>query len=225
MGLDLEGQVEAFGRLYALLWEANRLQNLTALEGEREVVLYHFLDALTLLTLPRWPPGVRVLDLGTGAGFPGLPLKIVRPDLELTLLDATRKKVAFLEQAVAALGLRGVHPLWGRAEEVAHRPGHREAYGRVVARAVAPLCVLAELGLPFLVPGGLLIAQKGPKVEEELPPLPKALDRLGGRLREVVAVDLPFGGGSRYLVLLEKVASTPGAYPRRPGLPQRRPLC
>ena len=225
LGLDLEPHLEAFSLLYDLLVEGNRKANLTALRTEREVVAKHFLDSLTLLQLPLWEGPLRVLDLGTGAGFPGLPLKIVRPELEVVLLDATRKKVAFVEEAVRALGLKGAHPLWGRAEELAHAPGHREAYDRVTARAVAHLCVLAELGLPFLRVGGYLVAQKGPKVAEELTPLSRALPLLGGAFQEARSLRLPFLQKERALVVLAKEATTPKAYPRRPGVPEKKPLC
>lgn len=225
LGLDLEPHLPAFSRLYDLLVEANRRVNLTALRTEEEVVRKHFLDSLTLLVLPLWEGSLRVLDLGTGAGFPGLPLKIVRPELEITLLDATKKKVAFVEEAVHALGLKGALPLWGRAEALAHRPEHREAYGRVVARAVAPLCVLAELGLPFLALGGFMVAQKGPRVAEELVPLPQALSLLGGRLEGVHALRLPFAEEERHLVAMAKEAPTPPRFPRRPGVPEKHPLC
>lgn len=224
MGLDLKPHLEAFSRLYALLQEASGKVNLTALRGEEEVVVKHFLDSLTLLRLPLWQGPLRVLDLGTGAGFPGLPLKIVRPELELVLVDATRKKVAFVERAIEVLGLKGARALWGRAEVLAREAGHREAYARAVARAVAPLCVLSELLLPFLEVGGAAVAMKGPRVEEELAPLPPALERLGGRLGEVLALQLPLSGEARHLVVLEKAAPTP-AYPRRPGVPERHPLC
>lgn len=225
LGLDLEAHLPAFSRLFDLLMEANRRVNLTALRTEEEVVLKHFLDSLTLLALPLWEGPLRVLDLGTGAGFPGLPLKIVRPELEITLLDATKKKVAFVEEAVDALGLKGALALWGRAEALAHRPEHREAYGRVVARAVAPLCVLVELGLPFLALGGVMVAQKGPKVAEELAPLPQALSLLGGRLAGVHPLRLPFALEERHLVALAKEAPTPPRFPRRPGVPEKHPLC
>lgn len=225
LGLDLEAHLPAFSRLYDLLMEANRRMNLTALRTEEEVVRKHFLDSLTLLALPLWEGPLRVLDLGTGAGFPGLPLKIVRPELEVTLLDATKKKVAFVAEAVRVLDLKGALPLWGRAEALAHRPEHREAYGRVVARAVAPLCVLAELGLPFLALGGVMVAQKGPRVVEELAPLPQALSLLGGRLEGVYPLRLPFAEEERHLVVLAKEGPTPPRFPRRPGVPEKHPLC
>lgn len=225
LGLDLEAHLSTFSRLYDLLMEANRRTNLTALRTEEEVVVKHFLDSLTLLTLPLFQGPWRVLDLGTGAGFPGLPLKIVRPELEVTLLDATKKKVAFVAQAVEALGLKGAYPLWGRAEELAHMPEHREAYHRVVARAVASLCVLVELGLPFVALGGYMVAQKGPRVAEEVAPLPRALALLGGGSVTVHSLVLPVAQEERNLVVVPKEASTPARYPRRPGVPEKNPLC
>lgn len=225
LGLDLAPHLEAFSRLYDLLLEGNRRASLTALQGEEEIVLKHFLDSLTLLRLPLWEGPLRVLDLGTGPGFPGLPLKIVRPELEMVLLDATKKKVAFVEEAIAALGLKGARALWGRAELLAHAPEHREAYGRVVARAVAPLCVLAELGLPFLALEGVMVAQKGPRVGEELSGLQGALEALGGTLLGVETFSLPLTEERRSLVLLGKARPTPIRYPRRPGVPERNPLC
>ncbi len=225
LGLDLRPHLPAFSLLYQLLMATNQKVNLTALRTEREVVVKHFLDSLTLLQLPLWEGSLRVLDLGTGAGFPGLPLKIVRPELEVVLLDAVRKKVAFLEEAVRALGLKGAYPLWGRAEALAHLPEHREGYHRVVVRAVAPLCVLAELGLPFLRVGGYLVAQKGPRVEEELAPLPRVLSPLGGALGGLHRLRLPFLEEERALVVLAKVAPTPGATPAARGFPRKKPLC
>lgn len=225
LGLDLAPHLEAFSRLYDLLLEGNRRASLTALQGEEEIVLKHFLDSLTLLRLPLWEGPLRVLDLGTGPGFPGLPLKIVRPELEMVLLDATKKKVAFVEEAIAALGLKGAQALWGRAELLAHAPEHREAYGRVVARAVASLCVLAELGLPFLALEGVMVAQKGPRVGEELSGLQGALEALGGTLLGVETFSLPLTEERRSLVLLGKARPTPIRYPRRPGVSERNPLC
>lgn len=225
LGLDLEAHLSAFSRLYDLLMEANRRTNLTALRTEEEVVVKHFLDSLTILTLPLFEGAIRVLDLGTGAGFPGLPLKIVRPELEITLLDATKKKVAFVAQVVEALGLKGAYPLWGRAEELAHLAEHREAYGWVVARAVAPLCVLVELGLPFVSLVGYMVAQKGPRVTEEVVSLPKALVLLGGGPLSVHTLVLPLAQEERNLVVMAKEAPTPARYPRRPGVPEKNPLC
>lgn len=224
LGLDLAPHLPAFHRLYDLLQEGSRRQNLTALRGEEEVVRKHFLDSLAPLGQGLLEGPGRVLDLGAGAGFPGLPLKILRPELTMTLLDATRKKVAFMEEAVAALGLEGVRPLWARAEELAHAGGEREAYDRVVSRAVAPLPVLLELALPFLKVGGWLIAWKGPRAQEEAQGAQRALEALGGGEAQVLPLDLPFLEEARSLVLVPKLAPTPKAFPRRAGLPAKRPL-
>lgn len=224
MGLDLKPHLEAFSRLYALLQEASGKVNLTALRGEEEVVVKHFLDSLTLLRLPLWQGPLRVLDLGTGAGFPGLPLKIVRPELELVLVDATRKKVAFVERAIEVLGLKGARALWGRAEVLAREAGHREAYARAVARAVAPLCVLSELLLPFLRVGGAAVAMKGPRVEEELAPLPPLWSGSAGGLGRSSPSSFP-SPGRRATWWCWRRPPPPPAYPRRPGVPERHPLC
>ncbi|MGQ9692407.1 MAG: 16S rRNA (guanine(527)-N(7))-methyltransferase RsmG [Thermaceae bacterium] len=221
LGLDLSPFLEAFSRYYALLQEANRRFNLTAYASEEEVVLKGFLDSLTLVSTHLFEGGESTLDLGTGAGFPGLPLKIARPALPLTFLEANRKKLEFVRQASEALGLERVRFLWGRAEEMAHAE-ERHTYDRVVARAVAPMPVLLELALPFLRVGGMLVAQKGPRVEEELSVSRRALEVLGGRVKEVRGVSLL--GLERRLVLVEKVASTPDLYPRKPGVPEKKPL-
>jgi 16S rRNA (guanine527-N7)-methyltransferase len=162
--------------------------------------------------------------VGSGAGFPGLPLKIYCTRLHLVLLEATAKKVGFLEHVVDHLGLEDVQPLWGRAEEVARDPAHREAYDLVVARAVADLSVLAEYTLPLCRPGGRIVAQKGGSAQEEAQSAAHALSLLGGRLRRVIPVELQGLAESRHLVVIDKVARTPERYPRRPGIPAKRPL-
>lgn len=224
LGLDLTPQADAFTALLALLTGASASMNLTSLRGEREIVLKHFVDSLTCLR-GGWLAGERqVLDLGTGAGFPALPLALLRPDLSVTALDATRKKVEFVGRAAAALGLTNVQPLVGRAEALGREPEHREGYDRVVTRAVAALPVLAELALPLLKTGGLLVAQKGPLTPEELEAGTRAAAEVGGAVRQVDAFTLPVAGDARTLVVVEKVAPTPERYPRREGVPGRKPL-
>ncbi len=224
LGLDLSPHLPLLHRLYDLLLEGNRRHNLTAIRDEEGVVRKHFLDSLAPLGTGLLDGQLRVLDLGTGPGFPGIPLKILRPELDMTLLDATRKKVEFVGEVAEALGLKGVRALWGRAEELAHDAGEREAYDRVVSRAVAPLPVLLELALPFLRPGGWLIAWKGPRAWEEAEGAKRALGILGGGEAQVLPLDLPFLEEARSLVLVPKLAPTPKAYPRRAGLPAKRPL-
>lgn len=197
--------------------------NLTALHSERDIVLKHFVDSLVCLKAGQWTEGARVLDLGTGAGFPALPLAIVRPDLHITALDATAKKVAFVAQTARELGL-GVAGLSGRAEEVGRDPQHRGRYDVVVTRAVAALPILAELALPLLEMGGVLVAQKGQLTEEERTAGLRASAQVGGELAQEWQGTLPVLGDPRSLVIVRKVAETPATYPRRTGIPNKRPL-
>jgi 16S rRNA (guanine527-N7)-methyltransferase len=231
LGLALtERQLAAFQVYYRELLAWNERVNLTGITAFEEVQTKHFLDSLScLLAIPGLPDGLkevgmRAVDVGSGAGLPGLPLKIVWPGLELTLLEATGKKVAFLEHLVGRLSLEGVTVAQGRAEELAHDAAHREAYDLVLARALAEMATLAELTLPFSRLGGLVVAPKGSDVAGEVQAAAGAVGLLGGRLREVIPLDLSPLLPPRSLVVLDKVATTPAKYPRRPGLPARRPL-
>jgi len=245
LGLSLSPrQIRAFQVYYQELVAWNERFNLTAITGYREVQLKHFLDSLScLLAIAEWrggsrPPGApshrlalesgslsaRVIDIGTGAGFPGLPLKIVCPRLKLTLLEATRKKVTFLEHIVDLLGIKGVEIIHGRAEEWGRKPAYREGFDLVLARALAELPTLAEYTLPFCRLGGMVIAPKGDEVWMEVRAAENALAILGGRLRKVIPVELFGLAEARSLVLIDKVAATPPKYPRRPGIPAKRPL-
>ena len=227
LGIDLDGeQVERFRLYYSELAAWNETVNLTAVSGLEEVQARHFLDSLAVASaLPATvlDGSERLLDVGTGAGFPGLPLKLAYPRIDLTLLEATAKKTAFLVHVVKTLGLEGVEVVTGRAEDEAHRLEMRERFGAVVSRAVARLDVLAELCLPFCAVGGVMIAQKGPQVEEELRQARNAIDILGGRAKDRgMLVTQPVGIGT--LVVIEKQRATPPNYPRRPGIPSKRPL-
>jgi len=226
-GLDLTSDMlAAFQTYYEELIVWNERANLTAITDYQEVQIKHFLDSLSCLLvlagspIDRW----RHLDIGAGAGFPGLPLKIARPQMELTLLEAKKKRVRFLQRLVERLELPGVAIIRGRAEELGRQSGHREEYDLVLARAVATLPVLLEYALPLCRMGGIFLAQKGPDIKEELETSHVALRVLGGRLREVRGLELPYSMGHRNLVVVEKVAPTPEKYPRRPGVPAKRPL-
>lgn len=226
-GLDLETDaLDKLKRYYALLIEGNKKTNLTRITDEREAVVKHFLDSLTVLSvLPsefRAKP-LSFIDVGTGAGFPGIPLMIVCPQWRGVLLEATGKKVAFLSESIAALGLNGT-ALHGRAEEVARDPAHRDAYDLAFARAVAEMSALSELCLPFVKVGGRFVAMKGSSGEEELSKARKAIRLLGGDEVEVRALELPEGMGERRLITVRKAAPTPKAYPRRTGMPTQKPL-
>ncbi len=224
LGLELGPVLPNFQLLYRRLLEASQTTNLTAIRDEKGIILKHFVDSLSCLKGDGLEGSLRAIDVGTGAGFPGLPIKIVRPALHLTFLDATKKKIAFVESVCQELGLAPVRCLWGRAEELGQHPDHRGAYDRVLSRAVSSLNVLSELGLPLLKLGGRMIAQKGPGVEAELERAQAAIGLLGGRVRGVISFELPELKEPRSLVVIEKVNPTPPKYPRRPGVVQKNPL-
>jgi 16S rRNA (guanine527-N7)-methyltransferase len=228
LGVGLSpAQLEQFESYYRELIDWNQRLNLTAITDYEEVQLKHFLDSLTIILA--WPPqaaqkNLRLIDVGTGAGLPGIPLKIVFPDIKLTLLEATAKKADFLSHIVEKVGLGSVEIVVGRAEEVAHQPQYREGFELVLSRAVAALPALVELALPFCALGGSFIAQKKGAIDEEIGRAAKAISLLGGRLRELKRVDLAELADERYLVIIDKVSPTPEKYPRRPGIPAKRPI-
>src|SRR5574341_2241075 len=219
-------QLQAF-RLYArLIVEEGSRFNLTSLREPEVIERRHFGESLALLEALEslGAVGSPEIDIGSGAGFPGLPIKIARPDLQLTLLEATGKKARFLELAVRELGLDGVTVVIGRAEEVAHDATHRGFYALALARAVAPLPVLVELALPFLRVGGFLAAPKGSGAAREVREAANALLLCGGEIAAIQPLRLPGDGPAPTLVLIRKAGETPGPYPRRPGMPAKRPL-
>jgi len=214
-------QVDAFQAYFRELVAWNERVNLTAIVEYDAVVVKHFLDALSLAPVVR--DAKSLIDIGSGAGFPGLPLKIVRPDLRVTLLEAIGKKTAFLNHIIAMLELRDITAIHARAEDLGHKPEHRERYDAALGRAVAELATLAEYALPFLRIGGIFVAQKGVQVEEEIERAEHAISTLGGWLREIIPVNLP-GLEQRHLIVVEEIARTPYEYPRRAGVPERKPL-
>jgi len=224
-------QREAFTRYRDLLLAWNRRVNLTAIVEPTEVETRHFLDSLTCAAplLARWDdaarvPALRCVDVGSGGGFPGLPLKLVLPQLQLTLLEATAKKADFLTCLVADLGLGGVEVVCDRAEALAHSPGHRESYDVAFARALAPLPTLLELTLPFLRPAGLLVAPRKGHVGADVASAARAGETLGGGPPACIPVTVPPLADGRVLVVVDKVGPTPPGYPRRAGIPAKRPL-
>jgi len=219
--------LDGFEVCYRELVDWNERFNLTAITDWEGILVRHFLDSLSCLkALPRKSlvAGARVIDVGTGAGFPGLPLKLVCPEMQLTLLEATGKKVTYLEHVVRVLGLKGVKIVHGRAEELGHDPAHRERYDWALARAVAEMPVLAEYLLPLVRVGGAILAQKGEGAAAEVHAAEAAITTLGGRVRQLVPVELRGLAETRHLIVVDKVAATPENYPRRPGVPKKRPL-
>lgn len=204
----------------------NRRANLTGARDRSAIYRRHFAESLALLAaLEATDVALSpLIDIGTGAGFPGLPMKIARPDLDVTLVEATGKKVRFLEAIVAELGLATTQVVQARAEGLARDPSRREAYRLAVARTVAPLATLLELTLPFVQVGGYLAAPKGSGAAREMREAANALTELGGEITSAAPLDLPSGGLVPTLVLVKKVLPTPDRYPRRTGIPNKRPL-
>lgn len=217
-----DSQLRAFRRYSDELQRWNERTNLTAVTDPHEIEVKHFIDSISCL--PILEAAGRVVDVGAGAGFPGIPLKIMRSQLDVTLVEATRKKVDFCRHMITQLGLRGIEAVHARAEELGHQSGHRAGYDWAVARAVATLPVLVEYLLPFVRVGGQMIAMKGETGPQEAQAAEAAITVLGGRLRQLVPVELPTVVERRYLVVIDKVSATPEAYPRRPGVPAKRPL-
>ena len=221
LGVDLsEDMLDKFDLLASLLIEQNKTMNLTAITQPNEVVVKHFADSLSLLSAIEVPQGAKVLDLGTGAGFPGLPLLIARPDIRLTMVDSTAKKLAYVASTLDKLSL-SAETLHARAEEAARQPELREQFDFATARAVAALPVLAEYCLPFVRVGGVFAAMKGPS--EPVEPAEQAIVTLGGGNVQVTDYTLE-QAGARRLVQVEKCRPTPEKYPRRSKQIQQKPL-
>ena len=219
-------QRKLFDQLVLLLAEKNRQVNLTAITDPKEIREKHFADSLAVCLCKeadeKFRQGAKVLDLGTGGGFPALPIKIVYPDTEMTMLDATRKKLTVLNEMTEVLGLKNAATIWGRAEELAHQPEYRAYFDMVVSRAAMYLPALIECAVPFLKEGGMLIAYKQGSNEDEIAASGRALDELNARITRQVPYSV--SGDLRRLVMIEKTGPTPDKYPRRPGKPAKNPL-
>ncbi len=229
LGIELNArQGRQFELYYQELIEWNKKFNLTAIIDYQEVQLKHFLDSITVaLALTKEEaerPDLSIIDIGTGAGFPGIPLKILLGQPRLVLLDSTVKKATFLHHVTQRLELSNVEIVIGRAEEIAHLPLYRQQFDLVVSRAVALLSVLVELALPFCRIGGEFVAQKKGEIRQEIIKANKAIDTLGGKLSQVRKIELEELSGERYLVIIDKICATPEKYPRRLGVPKRRPI-
>lgn len=225
LGIELdEQQAEQFMDYYSILAEWNQVMNLTAITDYNEVVDKHFVDSLSLARVCDLSVKIRVLDLGTGAGFPGIPLKIVYPGLDIVLIDSLNKRIKFLDTVIGALGLKNITAVHGRAEDYGRNSNYRENFDLCVSRAVANLSTLAEYCIPFVKKGGRFISYKSGNVESEAAESKKAVSILGGRIGSVESFLLPETDIERSFVVIEKCLNTPKAYPRNAGKPSREPL-
>ena len=226
LGLSLsKEQIEKFLRYYELLIEWNEKINLTAITTYEDVLKKHFVDSLSLCKAMDVDQGLTVIDVGTGAGFPGLALKIAFPNLKMTLLDSLQKRIVFLNQVIEELKLSDIETIHGRAEDYAGKAEYREGFDLCVSRAVANLSTLSEYCLPFVKMGGQFISYKSEKIEEEMKQAKNAISILGGEVKKQVEFTLPSSDIYRNLVVIEKKKNTPKKYPRKAGLPSKEPLC
>lgn len=223
LNIDLtEKQIEQFLKYYEILVETNKVMNLTAITEFDEVIEKHFLDSLSLVRVFDLNRNVKILDLGTGAGFPGIPLKIAFPEIDIVLADSLNKRVKFLNEVVETLQLKQVETVHGRAEELAKNKKYREQFDLCTSRAVANLSSLSEYCIPFVKEGGKFISYKSGEIEEEVDQAKRAIHVLGGKLDQVYKFDLH--EQKRSFVIIEKVKKTPAVYPRKAGTPTREPL-
>lgn len=217
-------QVVALVNYEKELLDWNQKFNLTAIRDVESIRTKHFLDSYSCVMAWKANPPHRLVDVGTGAGFPGIPLKIIYPTMHVTLVESVGKKAMFCQHLVEKLGLEGVEVIQTRAEDLGQDPAHRESYDWAVARAVANLNILSEYLLPLVKLGGTMLAQKGETGPAEAQSAEKAMKILGGKLKQLIPINLPGVADDRYLVLVDKVAATPPKYPRKAGIPMKTPL-
>lgn len=216
-------QIEQFMNYYELLIEKNKVMNLTAITELSEVITKHFLDSLSIVKVYR-PEMERIIDVGTGAGFPGIPIKIAFPNTQVMLMDSLNKRVVFLEEVIKKLNLNNISALHGRAEDYGREKHYREAFDLCTSRAVAKLSTLSEYCIPFVKVGGRFISYKSGNISEELSEAKKAINLLGGNLIRAEEFNLPYTNIRRALILIEKKSNTPGKYPRLAGKPSKEPI-
>lgn len=225
LGIDLSDRdIERFKRYKELLKEWNTKINITAITDDVEIDIKHFLDSLTPYITNMFNGNKKIIDIGTGGGFPGMPLKIVNEELNITLLDSLNKRINFLNEVISFLELEGIEAIHGRAEELGRTKEYREVYDICISRAVASLETLCEYCMPFVKVGGYFISMKGPDIEEELENSQNAIKTLGGKLIEKKIIKIPESDIEHSLLIIEKISKTPTKYPRGGGKPRKNPL-
>lgn len=225
LGIDLNDKdIERFKRYKELLKEWNTKINITAITDDVEIDIKHFLDSLTPYITNMFNGNKKIIDIGTGGGFPGMPLKIVNEELNITLLDSLNKRINFLNEVISSLELEGIEAIHGRAEELGRTKEYREVYDICISRAVASLETLCEYCMPFVKVGGYFISMKGPDIQEELENSQNAIKTLGGKLIEKKIIKIPESDIEHSLLIIEKISKTPTKYPRGGGKPRKNPL-
>lgn len=225
--LDIElsdGDIERFSEYKRLLKEWNEKINITAIKDDDEIDIKHFLDSVSVFKSGLINGDEKIIDIGTGGGFPGIPIKIIKPDTEVVLLDGLNKRLKFLNEVIDRLKLQNISTVHGRAEELGRKKEYRETFDIAVSRAVASLNTLSEYCLPFVKVGGYFIAMKGPDVDEEIAQSINAIEKLGGQIEKRIDILLPSSDITHNLLLIKKVKATPSAYPRGAGNPKKKPL-
>lgn len=221
-GLDTKN-IDKFEKYKELILEYNKHTNLTRITEDDEFNVKHFLDSLSLFKTDLFVKDKKIIDIGTGAGFPGLPLKLYNEDLDITLLDSLRKRIDFLDGVIEELDLKKIKAIHARAEEIARDPNYRESYDIAVSRAVANLSTLTEYAMAFVKVGGYFISQKGPEYKEELKSAKRSIELMGGEVKDVIHTPLP-NDIDHYIIVIKKVKATDKKYPRGGGKPRKSPL-
>ncbi|MBM7550820.1 16S rRNA (guanine(527)-N(7))-methyltransferase RsmG [Peptoniphilus gorbachii] len=221
-GLDTKN-IDKFEKYKELILEYNKHTNLTRITEDEEFNVKHFLDSLSLFKTDLFVKDKKIIDIGTGAGFPGLPLKLYNEDLDITLLDSLRKRIDFLNGVIEELDLKKIRAIHARAEEIVRDPNYRESYDIAVSRAVANLSTLTEYSMAFVKVGGYFISQKGPEYKEELKSAKRAIELMGGEVKDVIHTPLP-NDIDHYIIVIKKVKETDKKYPRGGGKPRKAPL-
>jgi len=219
-----EDKYNKFMQYKDMIQEWNQKVNLTAITEDSEIIKKHFIDSIKIFKFDGLKNAERIIDIGTGGGFPGIPMKIMFPDMEVVLLDSLNKRINFLNEVINKLGLKKITAIHGRAEDFAREAAYREGFDAVVSRAVANLTTLSELCIPYVKVGGNFIAMKGPAIDEELKDSQKAISTLGGKVNEIIEVEIEESDLNHNLVIINKKVNTPKAYPRKPGMASKKPL-
>ncbi|SHI37082.1 16S rRNA (guanine527-N7)-methyltransferase [Dethiosulfatibacter aminovorans DSM 17477] len=217
-------QVDKFELYKTMIQEWNKKINITSITEDEDIYMKHFVDSIIVKNHFDMESVDKMIDVGTGGGFPGIPLKIVNEKMDVTLLDSLNKRIIFLEEVVKSLGLQNVSLIHGRAEDFGVNEDYREKFDLSISRAVAPLNILSEYCIPFVKVGGCFISMKSGDVEKEIEDSANALDLLGGRIRNIVKYRLPGTDISRSIIIIEKYRETPVKYPRKAGKPTKKPL-